>query len=125
MKVAIPTNDGIHIISDSGKIEGFMIFEINEGTIKHEQLVANLSSQIPDHEYGHSEEDDDKNLCPMMRAITDCQVVISNGVSKKLFEDLLIAEKEVYITEADDVRSAIRNYLRMNRNLKSGIFANL
>ena len=24
MKVAIPTNDGIHIISDSGKIEGFI-----------------------------------------------------------------------------------------------------
>ena len=59
MKVAIPTNDGIHIISDSRKIEGFMIFEIKEGTIKHEQLVANLSSQIPDHEYEHSEEDDE------------------------------------------------------------------
>ena len=127
MKVAIPTNDGIRIISDFDKIEGFKIFEIIDGSIHHERFITNFTSQFNDQDdfinnYNNKPE---KPLKPIFRAIEDCKVVISNGISKKLFEDLVLAKKELYITEADDVRSAIRNYIRRKQNLEKDLFPNI
>ena len=47
MKVAIPTNDGTRIISDCSKIEGFKIFEIENGSIQQERHITNLTTLFP------------------------------------------------------------------------------
>ncbi|MFC2123247.1 NifB/NifX family molybdenum-iron cluster-binding protein [Bacteroidota bacterium] len=124
MKVAIPTNDGIRIISDFRKIEGFKIYEIENGTILHERFITNFTSRFfsQDDTFPNQNNKNNKPVKPIIRAIEDCKVVISNGISKELFEDLVQVEKEVYITEASDVRSAIRNFIRKKQNLEKNLF---
>lgn len=108
MKIAIPTNDGIRITSNTKYLKGFKIFEIIDGKVIKESFVTGLN-EIIDQEIPY-----DPNglpLNPLVNALEDCKLVISNGLDKKLFEDLVKAQKEVYITDATEVRIAVRRFI--------------
>ena len=108
MKIAIPTNDGISITSNTKFLKGFKTFEIQDGKVLKESFITGLDllvSQPTDVDA------DMQTMNPLVAAIADCRIVISNGLDKKLFEDLLRAHKEVYITEATEVRLAMRRFI--------------
>ena len=108
MKIAIPTNDGLSITSNTKYLKGFKTFEILDGKVIKESYVTGLNQFVD----SYSKEDPAVFLeNPMVTAINDCKIIISNGLDKKLFEDLLKAHKEVYITETTDVRTAIRRFV--------------
>ncbi len=109
MKIAIPTNDGRNITTNTKFLKGFKTFEILDGKVMKEsyitglnQLTREITEEIPVIDPGN----------PLLSAIDDCKIVISNGLDKKLFEDLLKAHKEVYITETSEIRIAIRRFLQ-------------
>ena len=112
MKIAIPTSDGIRISSNILNIKGFKVFEILDGKIVDERYVtrnnaANKSNANGDPSNHHPEQ----NLS-MLACIDECQIVIANGIGKMMFEELVKAHKEVYITEASNVRGAINHFIR-------------
>lgn len=117
MKIAIPTSDGSRISSNIQRIKGFVIFEISKGKIIDEKFVIkkdfNLNGQETAKGNGNPFHE---NAIPEPRAIlseiSDCQIVISNGFGKKMFEALVKANKEVFITEAASVRNAINHFIR-------------
>ena len=53
MKVAIPTNDGIRIISNMNDIKGFKIYEINDGVIQQERFIKNFTDTSHDRDYDY------------------------------------------------------------------------
>jgi hypothetical protein len=108
MKIAIPTNDGFSISSNTKYLKGFKTFEIVEGKVINESFLTGLN-QITDQEISFGPGELTAN--PLVKAIEDCKLVISNGLDKKLFEDLLKAHKEVYITDATEVRIAVRRFI--------------
>ena len=109
MKIAIPTNDGQNITSNTKFLKGFKTYEILDGKVMKENYITgmNLFHKLPVEET----EDITANN-PLVAAIEDCKIVISNGLDKKLFEDLLKAHKEVYVTESTDVRIALRRFIQ-------------
>lgn len=115
MKIAIPTSDGIRISSNVHHIKGFKVFEIISGKIVDEVYITRtkaVNNSIPSAENGNpGPQNHDGNLS-MLSGIDDCQIVIANGVGKKMFEELVRAHKEVYITEASNVRGAINHFIR-------------
>ena len=126
MKVAIPTNDGIRIISDPCDIKGIKIFDIENGSIIKERFITITESDFlyKNNSLNNHTGNSEKSIKPVIRAIEDCEVVISNGLCKLLFEELVLAEKEVYITETNIVRPAILNFIRRKQNLEKDLFSN-
>lgn len=108
MKIAIPTNDGLCITSNTKYLKGFKTFEIVDGKVIKESFLTGLND-ITDHAISLDLNGTPVN--PLVKAIEDCKLVISNGLDKKLFEDLLKAHKEVYITDATEVRTAVRRFI--------------
>ena len=110
MKIAIPTRDGRRISSNIQNINGFNVYEISNGEIIAETYISKKSIQRPEAE-ADQENLNEKELS-LISAIWDCQIVISNGFGKLMFEELVKAQKEVYITEAVDSRIAISHFVR-------------
>jgi len=110
MKIAIPTRDGRRISSNMQSIHGFNVYEILDGKIIAESYISRKS--IVEHEAENGEESVNEKELSLISAIWDCQIVISNGFGKQMFEELVKAQKEVYITEAVDSRIAINHFIR-------------
>jgi predicted Fe-Mo cluster-binding NifX family protein len=115
MKIAIPTSDGIRISSNILNIKGFLVFEIIDGKIVEETYV--MKSKVANNHpapggNGNPGAHNDEENFSFLAGIKDCQIVIANGVGKSMFEELVRAHKEVYITEASNVRGAINHFIR-------------
>ena len=112
MKIAIPTRDGRRITSNIQSILGFNVYEILDGEIISETFVSRkqVEKQLQESEMD-SENGLEKELS-LISGIWDCQIVIANGFGKLMFEELVKAQKEVYITEAVDSRIAINHFIR-------------
>lgn len=115
MKIAIPTSDGIRISSNLKKIKGFKVFEIIEGKIIDENYVpchepVNMNAGRGDN--GNSDTHVELLEQSLLACIEDCQMVIANGLGKQMFEELVKAQKEAFITEATHVRGAISHFIR-------------
>ena len=108
MKIAIPTNDGYRITSNTKYLKGFKTFEIIDGKVIKESFLTGFN-ELSDSAAAFDHDGLPAN--PMVKAIDDCKLVISNGLDKKLFEDLVKAHKEVYITDATEVRIAVRRFI--------------
>lgn len=115
MKIAIPTRDGRRISSNIQHIMGFNVYEITEGRIVAESFISRKQVEKRLREAAEADETDgngkEKELS-LISGIWDCQIVISNGFGKQMFEELVKAQKEVYITEAVDSRIAINHFIR-------------
>lgn len=115
MKIAIPTSDGIRISSNVHHIKGFKVFEIISGKIVDEVYITKtktVNNSPPSGENGNPESQNYEGDLSILSGIDDCQIVIANGIGKKMFEELVRANKEVYITEASNVRGAINHFIR-------------
>lgn len=110
MKVAIPTSDGYRISSNAKRIRGFVVYEIIDSKIVKEKYILKNHVNGDNGNNGTNEEVVDE--LRLIAGINDCQIVISNGLGKVMFEELLKAQKEVYITEANDSRIAIKHFIR-------------
>jgi len=108
-KIAVASDDGQSISSHFGKTKGFVIFEVEGQEIKGQEYRPNTFT-------GHARElenvghDVDRHG-PILSALNDCKVVISNGMGRRLYDDLCGAGKEVFITEETSVKKAIDLYL--------------
>lgn len=91
------------------------MFEIISGKIVDERYITKtnaINNSITSSENGNPVSKDHDGNFSILSCIADCQIVIANGVGKKMFEELLKAHKEVYITEASNVRGAINHFIR-------------
>lgn len=113
MKIAIPTRDGRRISSNIQHIIGFNVYEIADGRIIAESFVSRKQHEKKLQETSEAgAQDGQENELTLISGIWDCQIVISNGFGKQMFEQLVRAQKEVYITEAVDSRIAINHFIR-------------
>jgi len=112
MKIAIPTRDGRRISSNIQSINGFNVYEISNGEIIAETFISRKYVEQKLEEMQIDRDDSNEKELSLISAIWDCQIVISNGFGKLMFEELVKAQKEVYITEAVDSRIAINHFIR-------------
>lgn len=112
MKIAIPTRDGRRISSNIQSIMGFNVYEISEGEIIEETFISRKQIEKQIEESDIKQEGEKEKELSLISGIWDCQIVIANGFGKLMFEELVRAQKEVYITEAVDSRIAINHFIR-------------
>ncbi len=49
---------------------------------------------------------------PILTALADCQVVISRGMGRRIYDDLTAVGIEVFVTELTDAGEAIEQYIK-------------
>ncbi len=109
MKVAIASDDGKIISSHFGRTKGFAIYGI-EGTVIKTQ--AYLENTFTGHARGLEGADHgiDRHG-PILEALKDCQVVISHGMGRRIYDDLESAGIEVFVTDETDVQKAVNLFI--------------
>ncbi|HEX7319275.1 MAG TPA: NifB/NifX family molybdenum-iron cluster-binding protein [bacterium] len=112
MKIAIASDDGKTISSHFGRTRGFVIFEIEGMEIKKQEYRDNTFT-------GHARGLEGSNHsfdrhAPILEALSDCGVVISHGMGRRIYDDLSNAKIEAFITEIEDVENALKLFLNGN-----------
>jgi predicted Fe-Mo cluster-binding NifX family protein len=116
MKIAIASNEGRSISSHFGRTRGFMIYEIEDNKVKEKQYRENI---FTGHARGHHHEQGNTHQGihhhgAILRALSDCQVVISQGMGSRLYEELRSNGIEAFIVNEQDVDKAVNLYLQNN-----------
>lgn len=116
MKVAVATDDGKVISSHFGRTKGFAIFDVDEsGSIEMTYVENNFTN----HALGFIHQDDsshNKKHERILRALIGCNIVISNGMGRKIYEDLMNAGIRPLITDETSVEHAMN--LLLNNQLE-------
>lgn len=108
MKIAIASDDGKFISSHFGRAEGFVIFEIQDRQVKFSEFRPNSFTGNALGMEGLQGGDKHKII---IEALKDCDVVISKGMGRRLYEDLKEAGINAIITEEDSVEKALELYM--------------
>jgi predicted Fe-Mo cluster-binding NifX family protein len=117
MKIAIPSADGKTIFPHFGRTQGFAILGIEDNTIKTRDLVQNnFTGHARGHHHSHSHEEGHQahSHSGILAALNECPVVIANGMGRRLYDDLMSAGKEVFITRETDIDKAVEAYFAGN-----------
>jgi predicted Fe-Mo cluster-binding NifX family protein len=90
MKIAVPTNDGTSISPHFGRSAAFLIFEVENGTIKSRETRTNGTEHS--HAQGecasHEAEAGQHSHQGIIAAIDGCQTVICGGMGHRAAEAL-------------------------------------
>lgn len=110
MKVAVVSDDGETIASHFGSAEGFVIYEAADGQIRQVEYRVNTFTGHARALEGAGHEVDRHG--PILEALKDCQVVISGGMGRRIYNDLIQAGIEPCVTDEPDARKAAELYLK-------------
>jgi len=107
MKIAIASDDGKTLSMHFGRALGFVIVEVEGGQVKSVNYIPNDFTGHARHEHNHGHGDHSF----IIDNLKDVDVVISGGMGRRLFDDLMAAGKKVYVTDEIDIESAVRLFL--------------
>ncbi len=111
MKVGIASDDKQSIANHFGRTRGFIIAELVEGELKSKDYRPNNFTHHS-HQGGHEHRGGHNHShAPILEALKDCQVVISRGMGKRIYDDLHNADIEAIITDIAGVDEAIAAYI--------------
>jgi predicted Fe-Mo cluster-binding NifX family protein len=108
-KIAVASDDGVHIAGHLGRTLGFIVYEIDGTEIVNSNYIKN---DFTGHARGlsHAGHDVDRHG-PVVTALQDCEAVISHGMGRRIYYDLQSAGIKPYIVSESDARRAIDLYI--------------
>lgn len=116
MKIAIASDDGKNISAHFGRTKGFQIYSVNDSKIENSEYLENTFTGHArgDHnEHSHNEHGGQHHgHGKILEALSDCEVVISNGMGQRIYNDLMTAGKKVFITDETTTGEAVEKYLK-------------
>jgi predicted Fe-Mo cluster-binding NifX family protein len=110
MNIAIASDDGINIASHLGKTRGFIIFDVQDEKITNQWYRKNTFTGHARGLSGHGHEIDRHG--PILEALKDCNVVISHGMGRRIYNDMKQAGIDVFITDEIIARNAAERYIK-------------
>jgi predicted Fe-Mo cluster-binding NifX family protein len=111
MKIALATDDkGKTIASHFGRTKGFIIFIVKGSTIESQEYRENSFTGHA-RELEHSNHNIDRHG-PILNALNDCNTVISNGMGRRIYEDLINSGIQALITDETNVKSAMNAFIK-------------
>lgn len=109
MKIAIASDNQKDISSHFGRTRGFVIYEVEDEKILNQEYRLNT---FTDHTQGHEHGEEHRyNHGPILEALKDCNIVISNGMGRRIYEDLKTKGIDVIVTNETDVNKALNLYI--------------
>ena len=87
MKVAIPTNDQVHIFERTGRAAGFLLVDIENGAVTAQKYIDNPHKH-DDHEEEDHEHEHGHNHHELMEVLEGCSFLVGLRVGKHMRGDL-------------------------------------
>jgi predicted Fe-Mo cluster-binding NifX family protein len=110
MKIAIVSDDEKTISLHFGRTRGFLIYQVVENKVVEQEYRLNTFTGHASGMAGHGQGMDKHGA--IINALKDCQVIISHGMGRRIYDDLCQAGIEVYITEEQDAQKALDLYIQ-------------
>lgn len=116
MKVGIASDDQVNISRHFGRTRGFVITEIEDGKVVGNEYRVNTFSHHAktggvDHGHSHSQGHGHSHDA-ILNALSDCQVVVSRGMGRRIYDDLRGVNIESMITNVSTVEDAVKAYIQ-------------
>ncbi|GAB4328195.1 MAG: NifB/NifX family molybdenum-iron cluster-binding protein [Calditrichia bacterium] len=118
MKIAFASNDQQTIAPHFGRSRGFLIVTVEDGQVKSKEYLENTFTghalglhHQHHHEHGGGHGGHHSRI---LNALKGCSVVISNGMGRRIYDDLNNAGITPMIVEERDIERALRAYLEGN-----------
>ena len=109
MKIAVASDDARTIAAHFGRTRGFLIYEITDGKVTgHDYRINDFTGHVQGmHQQGVHQNPHGSILA----ALSDCQVVISHGMGRRLYDDLKNNGMEAFIVQERRADEAVLLYL--------------
>jgi len=98
-KIAIPTNDGLHVRPTCCRSKAFLVATLNSGKIIHQELRWNLLSEMMTSKFGY------------YYNLIDCDFIIIKKAGIINFELLQFKSFKIVQTDQLEILNALTNYL--------------
>ena len=109
MRIAIETDDGVHLSLQHNVSKNFQIYEVPENSpLKNLGTEKSLIKKINNRMISNSPTKDDDFL----EELTKCSTVISHGMNRPFLNELKKSEVDVFISFGDKIDDALNNYLK-------------
>lgn len=102
MKIAIPTSDRIEIFERTGQTPLFAVVTIENLNITHIEYRVNPPHKHTGEAHSHNE---------IVELLHDCDLLLLKKIGKHLKHDLELAGLKYKITAANEIGSAVHQYL--------------
>lgn len=112
MKIALPSDDGRTICGHFGRAAGFLVFDLTGNIIARQTYVENnFTGHAPGHHHEHGHDHQHHSHGGILDALHDVSVVIAAGMGRRLYDDLTLAGKQVFVTRLSDAREAVEAFV--------------
>lgn len=103
-KIAVPSNDGIHIAEDFGTSKNFLIFEAGDGFISNEEIRRNPA----DLNSSKTINDEERNSL-VFNKLCDCEIIICQKINIDLLNKFKSIGLQILKTLESNARKGIIN----------------
>jgi predicted Fe-Mo cluster-binding NifX family protein len=112
MRIAIPSDDGVHIASHTGRTRGFVIYDIEDSQVRKVEYRENRYTAHARGEHENHAEHTGRHHshAPLMGALSDCEALIAHGMGPRLIRDLESKNIQVTFCTEMDVEEAVSQY---------------
>ncbi len=113
-KIAVASDDGVSISEHCGRAHQFVVFEIQNGQIRTEELRAAACPQRP---VCYCDDPDDidefaQSQCHLISVLADCRAVLCRGMGWRVAEGLVRSGVNPLVIVGDlSPRAAVEHYL--------------
>ncbi len=110
MKIAIASDDEKNISAHFGRTKGFIIYDIEDYSVKNKEYRIN---DFTFHTRGLVDASHTMDRhAGIVKALNDCQAIISNGMGRRIYDDLQSANIDAFIVHETDAEEASKWYLK-------------
>lgn len=108
-KIAIATEDGVHVSAHFGRAPYFQIVTIADGKIvaSERRDKAYHQGEHPDH---HEHGGNDTHASGMVGVVSDCAAIIAGGMGSPAYASIQAAKLTPILTDLRDIDQAARAY---------------
>lgn len=109
MKIAIETDDGVHLSSQNYETENFQILEIPESSFlknlgSEKTIVKRINQKILTNSIQQNEN--------ILKELIKCSAVISHGLNRSFSNNLKNSNVDVFISFRANIDEALNDYLK-------------
>ena len=115
MKIAVASNDGIHISPHFGRSAHFIIFDIKDGAISNHTIVDNTFTAHAkgECESGEHHHDQPHSHATIIDALQGCEIVLCGGMGWRAAEDLMQnGIKPIAVNPDFTAQDAVNKYIK-------------
>jgi predicted Fe-Mo cluster-binding NifX family protein len=107
MKIAFASDDSRTIAGHFGRARGFLIVELRNKDVVSREYRSNVftgHARGLNGQHGHNHDD---RHGPILDALKDCNIVVSHGMGRRIYEDLIVGGIAPFITNETEIDQAL------------------